>query len=158
MCIRDSSKLDGISVDYDDWHFNVRMSNTEPLLRLNLESVTSRADMERRRDEVLDTAAVLAERTFEHGERGGGVRPCVDERERVVLYEVRVHAPDGERRRYGQAVDAGRLGGRPLAHERIRPRTSSRRRSMSSRETSDSRFRRSSGSVLEGRTLKCQSG
>jgi phosphomannomutase len=47
------SKLDGISVDYDDWHFNVRPSNTEPLLRLNLESVVSRQDMERRRDEVL---------------------------------------------------------------------------------------------------------
>ena len=48
------SKLDGISVDYDDWHFNVRPSNTEPLLRLNVESVVSRQDMERRRDEVLD--------------------------------------------------------------------------------------------------------
>jgi phosphomannomutase len=48
------TKLDGISVDYDDWHFNVRPSNTEPLLRLNLESVVSREDMERRRDEVLD--------------------------------------------------------------------------------------------------------
>ena len=36
------SKLDGISVDYDDWHFNVRPSNTEPLLRLNLESLVSR--------------------------------------------------------------------------------------------------------------------
>jgi phosphomannomutase len=47
------SWLDGISVDYEDWHFNVRPSNTEPLLRLNLESVTSREDMERRRDEVL---------------------------------------------------------------------------------------------------------
>jgi phosphomannomutase len=47
------SELDGISVDYDDWHFNVRPSNTEPLLRLNLESVVSREDMERRRDEVL---------------------------------------------------------------------------------------------------------
>ncbi len=33
--------LDGVSVDYDDWHFNVRPSNTEPLLRLNLESVVS---------------------------------------------------------------------------------------------------------------------
>ena len=31
--------LDGVSVDYDDWHFNVRPSNTEPLLRLNLESL-----------------------------------------------------------------------------------------------------------------------
>ncbi|MGH2969471.1 MAG: phosphomannomutase/phosphoglucomutase [Solirubrobacteraceae bacterium] len=47
------SKLDGVSVDYPDWHFNVRPSNTEPLLRLNLESVVSREDMERRRDEVL---------------------------------------------------------------------------------------------------------
>ena len=48
------TKLDGLSVDYDDWHFNVRMSNTEPLLRLNLESLVSHADMERRRDEVLE--------------------------------------------------------------------------------------------------------
>ena len=47
------TKLDGISVDYDDWHFNVRPSNTEPLLRLNLESLVSKEDMERRRDEVL---------------------------------------------------------------------------------------------------------
>ena len=45
--------LDGLSVDYDDWHFNVRPSNTEPLLRLNLESLVSREDMERRRDDVL---------------------------------------------------------------------------------------------------------
>jgi phosphomannomutase len=47
-------RLDGISVDYEDWHFNVRPSNTEPLLRLNLESLVSRQDMERRRDEVLE--------------------------------------------------------------------------------------------------------
>ncbi|HVS27970.1 MAG TPA: phosphomannomutase/phosphoglucomutase [Solirubrobacteraceae bacterium] len=47
-------RLDGISVDYDDWHFNVRPSNTEPLLRLCLESLRSRADMERRRDELLE--------------------------------------------------------------------------------------------------------
>src|SRR3954452_13082342 len=45
--------LDGVSIDYDDWHFNVRPSNTEPLLRLNLESLISKVDMERRRDEVL---------------------------------------------------------------------------------------------------------
>ena len=45
--------LDGISIDYDDWHFNVRPSNTEPLLRLCLESLVSEADMVRRRDEVL---------------------------------------------------------------------------------------------------------
>jgi phosphomannomutase len=46
------SHLDGISVDADDWHFNVRPSNTEPLLRLNLEA-RSRELMERKRDEVL---------------------------------------------------------------------------------------------------------
>ena len=45
--------LDGVSVDYPGWHFNVRPSNTEPLLRLNLESLVSREDMESRRDEVL---------------------------------------------------------------------------------------------------------
>jgi phosphomannomutase len=44
--------LDGISVDADDWHFNVRPSNTEPLLRLNLEA-RSRELMEQKRDEVL---------------------------------------------------------------------------------------------------------
>jgi phosphomannomutase len=47
------TRLDGISVDYEDWHFNVRPSNTEPLLRLNLESLVSREDMEAKRDEVL---------------------------------------------------------------------------------------------------------
>ena len=46
------SRLDGISVDYDDWHFNVRPSNTEPLLRLNLEAASG-AEMQRRRDEVI---------------------------------------------------------------------------------------------------------
>jgi phosphomannomutase len=45
-------RLDGVSVEYDDWHFNVRASNTEPLLRLNLEGKTPEI-MERRRDEVL---------------------------------------------------------------------------------------------------------
>ena len=48
------SKLDGISIDYDDWHFNVRPSNTEPLLRLNLESLVSQEHMEEKRGEVLD--------------------------------------------------------------------------------------------------------
>jgi phosphomannomutase len=46
-------RLDGISIDYPEWHFNVRPSNTEPLLRLNLESLVSRQDMEARRDELL---------------------------------------------------------------------------------------------------------
>jgi phosphomannomutase len=48
------SWLDGVSIDYPDWHFNVRPSNTEPLLRLNLESLVSREDMESKRDQVLD--------------------------------------------------------------------------------------------------------
>jgi phosphomannomutase len=45
--------LDGVSVEFDDWHFNVRPSNTEPLLRLNLEALSER-EMEERRDEVLE--------------------------------------------------------------------------------------------------------
>ena len=44
--------LDGVSVGFPTWHFNVRPSNTEPLLRLNLEA-TSKSEMEQRRDEVL---------------------------------------------------------------------------------------------------------
>jgi phosphomannomutase len=44
--------LDGLSVEYPDWHFNVRPSNTEPLLRLNLEATTKEM-METRRDEVV---------------------------------------------------------------------------------------------------------
>jgi phosphomannomutase len=46
------ARMDGVSVDYADWHFNVRASNTEPLLRLNLEAKTPEM-MERKRDEVL---------------------------------------------------------------------------------------------------------
>src|ERR1044072_6132873 len=46
------SHLDGVSVDADDWHMNVRPSNTEPLLRLNLEARTPEL-MARKRDEVL---------------------------------------------------------------------------------------------------------
>jgi len=45
-------ELDGLSVEYSDWHFNVRPSNTEPLLRLNLEAC-SEALMEQKRDEVV---------------------------------------------------------------------------------------------------------
>jgi phosphomannomutase len=46
-------RLDGVSIDYQDWHFNVRSSNTEPLLRLCLESLRSPEHMEAKRDEVL---------------------------------------------------------------------------------------------------------
>jgi phosphomannomutase len=44
--------MDGISIEYPDWHFNVRPSNTEPLLRLNLEAQNQKM-MEAKRDEVL---------------------------------------------------------------------------------------------------------
>lgn len=50
------SHLDGISIEAEDWHMNVRPSNTEPLLRLNLES-RSQELMERKRDEVLEVIA-----------------------------------------------------------------------------------------------------
>jgi len=46
------SHLDGVSVDFDDWHFNVRPSNTEALLRLNLEAL-SEEKMTEKRDELL---------------------------------------------------------------------------------------------------------
>ena len=48
----DVSYLDGVSIDAPDWRLNVRPSNTEPLLRLNLEA-RSQELMERKRDEVL---------------------------------------------------------------------------------------------------------
>ncbi|MEI8165307.1 MAG: phosphomannomutase/phosphoglucomutase, partial [Chloroflexales bacterium] len=46
-------RMDGVSVSYDSWHFNVRGSNTEPLIRLNLESIASPEEMAAKRDEVL---------------------------------------------------------------------------------------------------------
>jgi phosphomannomutase len=46
------SHLDGLSIDAEDWHMNVRPSNTEPLLRLNLEALSEEL-MESKRDEVL---------------------------------------------------------------------------------------------------------
>jgi phosphomannomutase len=46
------TKLDGVSVDFEEWHFNVRPSNTEPLLRLNLEAFT-KEEMEARTEELL---------------------------------------------------------------------------------------------------------
>jgi phosphomannomutase len=48
----DLLELDGLSFEYPTWWFNVRSSNTEPLVRLNLEAKT-KAEMEQRRDEVL---------------------------------------------------------------------------------------------------------
>ena len=114
--------------------------------------------------EVLEPVAEAREPALEHVERPRGVRADVDERQRRVLDEPAVDAPDRERRRDRDAMDAGL--GRPgveilcvdvVGQERISPSTSSRRRSMSSGETSDSSVRRSSGSVFDARTLKCQS-
>ena len=45
--------VDGLSMDMGDWRFNMRRSNTEPLLRLNVESRADEALMEARRDELL---------------------------------------------------------------------------------------------------------
>ncbi|RJP57243.1 MAG: phosphomannomutase [Ignavibacteriales bacterium] len=46
--------LDGVSVEYDDWRFNVRMSNTEPLIRLNVESKGDYKLMEEKTEELLN--------------------------------------------------------------------------------------------------------
>ncbi|MGD8305458.1 MAG: phosphomannomutase [Ignavibacteria bacterium] len=46
-------KLDGLSVEYDDWRFNIRMSNTEPILRLNVESRRNEKLMKKRTKEIL---------------------------------------------------------------------------------------------------------
>ena len=48
------TRLGGVSVDFPDWHFSVRPSNAEPLLRLNLESLVSAEHMAQKRDEVLE--------------------------------------------------------------------------------------------------------
>ena len=45
--------IDGLSMEFPDWRFNVRMSNTEPVVRLNVESRGDVALMEARRDELL---------------------------------------------------------------------------------------------------------
>ena len=46
--------LDGVSVEYDDWRFNLRISNTEPIIRLNVESRHDIKLMERKTEELLD--------------------------------------------------------------------------------------------------------
>jgi len=47
-------ELDGLSVEFDSWRFNVRMSNTEPLLRLNVESRNDEKLMQEKTDELLN--------------------------------------------------------------------------------------------------------
>ena len=46
-------KLDGLSVEYDDWRFNLRMSNTEPIVRLNVESRSNEKLMKKKTKELL---------------------------------------------------------------------------------------------------------
>ena len=46
-------RTDGVSMDFGEWRFNLRASNTEPLLRMNVETRADQALMERRRDEIL---------------------------------------------------------------------------------------------------------
>lgn len=49
--------VDGLSVEYDQWRFNLRMSNTEPVVRLNVESRADSELMARKRDELLAAMA-----------------------------------------------------------------------------------------------------
>ncbi len=118
--------------------------------------------------EVLDRVAECGQPPLELVERLARVRPSVYERQRLVLDQVAVDAPDQERSGDGQLVDAGpdgarqrlrggggRLVGEP--HDRITARTSSRFCTMCSCERSDSRHSRRRGSVFDERTLKCQS-
>ncbi len=87
--------------------------------------------------DVLERVAEAGDPALELVERGAGVGARVHERQRLVLDQVDVHAPDRERGRDGEAVDA-RLGGGGegvVAHARISASTSSRFSSMCSRET-----------------------
>ena len=115
--------------------------------------------------EVLDAVPECSQPSVELVQRPPRVRPGVHERERLVLDQPAVHPPDGERGRQCEAMDPRlcRLAVQLVwvavrGQERMSSSTSSRRRSMSSRETSDSSVSRSSGSVFDARTLKCQSG
>ena len=56
--VRLVTRLDGLLVRYPTWWFNIRASNTEPVLRLNLEADTLE-EMERRRDEILGRIEAL---------------------------------------------------------------------------------------------------
>ena len=115
--------------------------------------------------EVLDRVAEPASWRSSSSSALPEFGPGVDQGQRLVLDQVAVDPPDRERGRDPQAVDA-RVGGRAASAS-----SASRRRSRADQrqhlvalgapcprgETSDSRLRRSSGSVFEGRTLKCQS-
>ena len=109
--------------------------------------------------DVLERVPEAVDPPGELVERGAGVGSGIHEREGVIVDQIYVHPAYRERRRNRQAVHPfGRRRGEGIfRHARISASTSSRFSSMCSRERSDSRLRRSSGSVLEDRTLKCQS-
>ena len=110
------TRLDGISIDYEDWHFNVRPSNTEPLLRLCLESLVSREDMERRRDEVL--ALIRSPPACALGMPRRGVCPPGYERRRGSEQRgASASARAGRRRRHPPPGDPHAVHGR--ARERV---------------------------------------
>ena len=98
----------------------------------------------------LDHMGLLDVLALQAVQRLAGVGAGVDQRQRVILDQVAVDPAHHEGGRDRHPVDRA-------AHERMSCSTSSRRRSMSSLETRLSRFRRSSGSVFDARTLKCQS-
>jgi len=52
--------LDGLSVEFDDWRFNIRASNTEPLLRLNVETLGNPALLKKRVNEVAKAVSIAA--------------------------------------------------------------------------------------------------
>lgn len=53
-------RTDGLSLEFDQWRFNVRMSNTEPLLRLNVEARDNRSLMKEKTEEILGLIASVA--------------------------------------------------------------------------------------------------
>jgi hypothetical protein len=117
--------------------------------------------------EIVDPVPERFQLPLELVERLPRVGAGVQQRQRLALQQIGVDSPDPEWGRDPQHPDAGVRDPLPdldrrllelFRHERISPSTSSRFSSMCSWETSDSRLRRSSGSVFDGRTLKCQSG
>ena len=110
---REQKHLDGISIDYDDWHFNVRPSNTEPLLRLCLESLVSPRGhgtpprRGARADPLVSDAASppdASRRAGAAGARGRGRHPPPGD-PHAVPGRARQRLPDR-----GLAAHAGRLG------------------------------------------------
>ena len=51
---REVIKIDGINIDFDDWRFNLRSSQTEPYIRLNVETRGNKALLKEKTDELLD--------------------------------------------------------------------------------------------------------